>query len=174
MRYSEILEQNDRLGDLARRFIDAGMYHVEIVREVWLIHFPRNAAEAASILRRGFQQGSPLDTDNLLATTGTQFRVPGLNFAYPTDDPQELRFIESYEPPDSAVVFRADGVRMKHPEGHLQVAFVGTSAVRPFVQIRRAGKRSWQIVSVDDQPMAGTRAGLLDLISSIRKEKFSV
>jgi hypothetical protein len=161
-----LVEATDPLPALAKRFQQAGMGGVHIVRDQWLVHFT-NKADAAKIATQGFTRGSPLNTRDLTYTVGSGFKTPGINFAYPTDDEQELRLNLSVVPPD-AVMFRADGVRMRHMEDFLQVAFMGQDARGPFIQIRQTTEGDWKVIAIDGKAIKnGAQGSLVDVVASV-------
>lgn len=157
----------DPLAVLAKRFEQAGMHKARVVEDLWLIHFS-NKADTGKIARQGFTRGSPITTRDLSYTVGSNFKKPGINFAYPTDDERELRLTLNVAPPD-AIVFRADGVRMIHWEDFEQVAFMGQDARRPFYQIRMAEDGRWSLISINGKPVkAGIIGSLFEVLTNIQ------
>ena len=110
-----------------------GFKDLATVNDVWLIHFTSDEA-ARSIEAHGFTKGSPLD--GLLAHTfGANSKNPGVNFAFATSDEYSIMTLAEYDfgtDTESAVVFKASGVKMTHYDMFSQVAFWGPDAKGPF------------------------------------------
>ena len=183
-RYIQIVENaqegvsGDHLRQLAAAFERHWMKDISIVRNEWLIHFTYQDS-AQGIGQDGFTQGSPLDS-NLEFTSGNDYDEPGVNFAYDTATEYELLNVTSFTmgaAAEGAVVFRADGVRMLHPDGFHQVAFWASDIHRPIYAIHPEGhvadlegephEWNWRVVSINGAPHEGPAMPLFDLLNAI-------
>lgn len=122
------------LKTLAQAFRSTGEFDkITQERSAWMIHFT-SAEDAEKISREGFQQGTPLHGP-LAHCFGADAEEPGVNFAFLTKDEFSILTLSEYDfgfDIESAVVFRASGVRMHHYDGFFQCAFWGPDAAGPF------------------------------------------
>lgn len=122
--------------------------HPEVVKNQWLIHF---TDEAESVASDGFTRGvDEIDRLGLTTYIGEFYKkYGGYNFAYTLSDFHRYGYegMSEYKYGNSAVIFRASGVKMwHHSDEENQVIFYGNTA-KDIIPMTSGEESHWSIRS---------------------------